>query len=198
MNMRRLIAVFVAVVASSGVAHAHDVSLEAGGFVGGHFFSDTNHLGRFVNTDNALNHSGLLGFRFAFNLIPRLAVEAELGLVPTTTQKGDNSVLMFGYRLQGVVHILTGRVRPFVLVGAGGMTSSSSNPVALSADTKGEIHAGLGVKADIGCNWGLRLDTRVQFESATSGIYFTEDWEIALGLYGLFGKPITAQCTRSP
>ena len=109
-------------------------------------------------------------------------------------------MLAFGWRAHVLVHILTGRVRPFVLVGGGGLTSSPSDPPLLPGDnrqyqdTRGELHGGVGLKVDIRCNWGVRVDARVQFEQATQGIYFTEDWEVNGGLYGVFGKPIVAKC----
>jgi hypothetical protein len=123
-----------------------------------------------------------------------LSIETELALMPTTTPLNNATVLAFGWRLHGLVHILTGRWRPFVLVGGGGLTSSPSDPTVQYQDTRGELHAGVGLKADIRCNWGLRADARIQFEQATKGVYFTEDWELTLGLYGVFGKPIVARC----
>jgi hypothetical protein len=184
------------ILASAAPAHAYDLAFEVDGFAGGHFFSDSNKLGRHAGTerDFKLQHSGMVGFRVGFGVIPRLTIEAELGIIPTVNQPPGDSVLAFGWRLHGLVHILTGRVRPFVLVGGGGFTASGSNPNHTVEGTRGEIHGGVGVKFDIRCNFGVRVDGRVQFGPATSGIYFTEDWEVTAALYGLFGKPVRDRC----
>jgi hypothetical protein len=194
--MRTLQLLVVAVVlAVAAPARAYDLSIEASGYAGVHIFSDTNKLGRHSGAvGNELNHSGLIGFRVGFLVHPRLALEAELAIIPTSTQPTGDSVLAFGWRAHALVHLMTGRVRPFVLVGGGGFTSSSSNPSVSFQDTRGEIHGGVGLKWDIRCSWGVRLDGRVQFGPATQGIYFTEDWELALALYGRFGKSIVESC----
>jgi hypothetical protein len=177
-------------------AHAYDLTFEVDGFAGGHFFSESNKLARHAGTarDFSLQHSGQVGFRVGFGIIERLFIETELAIIPTINQPPGDSVLAFGWRAHGLVHILTGRVRPFVLAGGGGFSASPSNPKNSVQDTRGEIHGGVGVKVDIRCNWGLRFDARVQFGPATRGVYFTEDWDLTLGIYGLFGKPVQNKC----
>jgi hypothetical protein len=101
---------------------------------------------------------------------------------------------MFGWRGHVLVHILTGRFRPFVLAGGGGITMSSADPTLVRQDTRGELHAGVGLKVDVRCHWGLRVDGRVQFEQAHAGVYFTEDWEIFAGIYASFGRDFTSTC----
>jgi OOP family OmpA-OmpF porin len=54
-------------------------------------------------------------------------------------------------------------------------------------DTRGELHVGAGLAVDIGCQWGLRADGRLQFGGATVGGIAT-DGEVMLSLYGVFGK----------
>lgn len=181
-------------------AHASDLVLETGAFFGGHLFSDRNRLGRRMNAsdDNVLKHSGQLGFRFGFVFHPRVSLEAELALSPTETKNGQASVLAFGYRAHLLVNILTGRVRPFVLAGAGGFTSSTSNSDVLVQGTRQEVHVGAGLMVDIGCQWGLRLDGRAQFGPSTKGLFFTTDGEINLSLYGRFGKSMTEKCKPAP
>jgi len=180
-----VVALVVLVGASS--AHAFDYRIELGGFLGGHFFSDSNGLGRYKgdSPDNQLRHSAALGIRLGFELHKRVVLEGELALMPTSTQT-NLQVLALGYRLHVLVHLATGRVKPFVLVGGGGFTSSSASSNILAQDTDGEIHAGVSLKVEVQKHWGLRLDGRVQFSPAISGIYFTQDYEVNLGLYGLF------------
>jgi hypothetical protein len=198
--MRNAIVVIAMLFAAGAprAARAYDAPVEVGAFAGGHYFSDTTRLGFIASNPHTISSSGLLGFRFGFVLVPRLELETELGLVPTQVESTGDSVLAFGWRAHALVHILTGRWRPFVVAGGGGFTSSTSNPANISTDTRGELHAGVGLKFDVRCNWGLRLDGRVQFEQAThaNSIYFTEDWDIALGVYGLFGRTINEKCQK--
>jgi hypothetical protein len=190
------VTIIAMVLLGTATARARDVPVEVGAFAGGHVFSTTSHLGFVAANPHQLADTGAFGFRFALEVIPRLALESELALAPTQAQVSGDGVLAFGWRGHAVVHILTGRVRPFVLVGGGGITTSSANPTTVREDTRGELHAGIGLKIDIRCNWGLRVDGRLQFEQATSGTYFTEDWEFFGGLYGRFGKSIAEKCHR--
>lgn len=192
----RTLTLVLALLLAPTFAHAKDLVLETGAFGGGHFFSDRNRLGRRLNAPdgNALEHGGLFGFRVGFLFHPRVSLETELALSPTNTKDSTASALIFGYRVQLLVNILTGRVRPFVLVGAGGFTSSSSNSDSFKQGTREELHAGAGLMVDIGCNWGLRLDGRAQFGPSTKGLFFATDGEVALALYGRFGKSITEKC----
>src|SRR5437868_8653825 len=190
------LAIIVVVLLGASTARAHDVPVELGAFAGGHFFSATSHLGFLPDNPHTLNNTGALGFRFALEVLPRLSLENELVLAPTQAVNTGDGVLTFGWHGQAVVHILTGRFRPFVLVGGGGITASSANPTVVKEDTRGEVHAGLGLKVDIRCNWGVRVDARVQFEQATAGIYFTEDWQLFGGVYGRFGRSIVEKCHK--
>jgi hypothetical protein len=184
------------VLLGATTARAYDVPVEVGAFAGGHGFSSSSHLGLVAGNPHSLNNTGAFGFHFALDFLPRLALENELVLAPTQAAQTGDGVLVFGWHGHAVVHILTGRLRPFVLVGGGGITASSSNSSTVREDTRGELHAGVGLKFDIRCNWGLRADARVQFEQATSGTYFTEDWEVFGGIYGRFGRSIAEKCHR--
>jgi OOP family OmpA-OmpF porin len=200
--MRNLILLSTLLLAPTA-AHAYDLKMETGAFVGLHIFSDASHLGRHDNapSTNQLNAGALFGFRVGFVLHRRLTLEAELTLVPTGSADSQASVLAFGYRAQLRVDIMTGRFRPFVLAGGGGWTSSSSNSDVVAQQTRAELHAGVGVAADIGCQWGLRLDGRLQFGDATMGSVAT-DGEVMLSLYGVFGKHAeegaNGRCKRVP
>jgi hypothetical protein len=190
------IAIIAMVLLGASTARAYDVPVEVSAFAGGHFFSSTTHLGYLPDSPHQLDHTGAFGFRFALDVLPRLALESELMLAPTQASGTGDGVLAFGWRGHALVHILTGRWRPFVLVGGGGITASSSNPATIREDTRGELHLGVGLKFDVRCNWGVRVDTRLQFEQSTTGVYFTEDWEVFAGLYGRFGKSIAEKCHK--
>jgi hypothetical protein len=191
------IVIIALVLGFAATARAYDVPIEVGAFGGGHIFSSTNHLGLVPDNPHALSNTGTFGFRVGFQLLRRLTLETELALSPTEAAVSGDSVLTIGWRGHALVHILTKRWRPFVLVGGGGVTASSSNATVVHEDTRGELHAGVGLKVDIRCNWGLRVDGRIQFEQATgNGTYFTEDYEVIAGVYGLFGHSIREKCVH--
>ena len=209
--------VFLAALALGGLAAGRAEALtpeyEAGVFLGAHFWNPQNGLGR-VNRmdDTSLQHSPSFGLRVGLGLHPHFFLEPEIALAPTETlsQRGDfdcttlapgqpcyrASYMTFGYRLSAVVPILTGRVRPFVLVGGGGLTGSSSNPNVVIADTVGEFHVGGGLKVDAGENWGFRLDGRALMMSGLlpagasegSDPKIVANGELLFSVYGRFGE----------
>jgi outer membrane protein OmpA-like peptidoglycan-associated protein len=175
---------------------ATPLHLDLGVFGGWHYFSSTNQLGIDVgntNPDLALSQSGTFGLRVGFIVHPYVSLEAELGLTPTgaSTAAGEAKALAINYRAHLLVHVLKGKIRPFILAGGGGNTLSSSNPDILKEDTDGEFHFGIGSKFDIQKNWGIRLDGRLYVVPTTNAdkIYATNDFEVLVGFYGLFGGP---------
>ena len=195
MRATRLAVVTTALLSLGTVAHADPLKVEIGVFGGYHLFSNTNQLGRDVGstTENRLKNSGTFGMRLGFIVHPLVELEAELGLIPTSakTSAGRATALDLGYRAHILVHVLKGKVRPFILAGGGGATLSSSNSTIVHEDTDGEFHFGVGLKGDIRPNWGMRVDARLYIEPSTTvgHIYATNDYEVTLGLYGLFGGP---------
>jgi len=178
----------------AGRAHSAPLQLDLGAFVGWHYFSSDNQLGIDVgNTDPdlKLSQSGTFGLRIGFIVHPYVSLEAELGLTPTgaSTALGEAKALALNYRAHLLVHVLRGKIRPFILAGGGGNTLSSSNPEVLHQDTDGEFHFGIGSKFDIQKNWGIRLDARLYVVPTTNvdKIYATNDFEVLVGFYGLFG-----------
>lgn len=204
-------------ILAPGAARA-DRNWELGGFLGGHFFSDTNKLGRAHDGDPfataagtapadvqlALSHQAMFGLRLGYFFIPRLGVEGELAFIPTSTRGGKDwpsqSVPVLAFRAHVLLHILTGRVRPFILAGGGAMVAMPSNPGALPEGTDAQplLHAGAGLKVDVDKerHWGLRLDGRILFPKDSTGKLFTQDWEVTLGVYGLF--PFTPAAVAEP
>lgn len=178
---------------------AYPLQLELGVFGGYHYFARDNQLGRDVGVsdENRLHQTGTFGLRLGFIVHPLVSLEAELGLTPTTasttTPAGtqDAFVMALNYRAHLLVHVLKGKIRPFLLAGGGGNTASSSNPLVIKQDTDGEFHVGIGSKFDIQKNWGIRIDGRLYVVPSTNQdkIYATNDFEATLGFYGLFGGP---------
>jgi outer membrane protein OmpA-like peptidoglycan-associated protein len=167
-------------------ARADEHKIELGGFVGWHVFSTTNELGVFDDMDSLAPDSALaFGARLGVNLHPRLALEAELAVVPSTA--GDANLTVFGWRGQFLVHLATeGKVRPFLLVGGGGMSASSGDSTEVAADTDMQLHGGAGLKLDVTDDWGLRLDGRVMLPPSSEDDSFTQDYEVLVGFYGRF------------
>src|SRR5262245_36027444 len=101
--------------------------VEIGVFAGTHIWNEDNELG--VNDNDTRTTTPEIGvaagLRFAFNLIPRLAIEAEGMINPTKTKAGDANLLLIGVRGHLVFHILEGQFRPFILAGAGGLINPS-------------------------------------------------------------------------
>lgn len=119
-------------------------------------------------------------------------LEMELALLPTLAVDEATSVLGFGYRVHGVVNFLTGRVRPFVLFGGGGLSTSSSDSDILRPDTTGSLDLGAGLKVDVKPSWGLRLEGRaVLVPGGGDAPALVLDGEILFGVYGrrVQGRP---------
>jgi len=180
-------------LAIAGTARAdYSPEYELGVFGGAHLWNPETGVGRLsASVDSQIAHGGLLGIRLGVGIHPRFMLETELGLAPSFTKSEQRSaqVLGFGYRLQGLLHILTGRVRPFVLAGIGGFTTSSSNVAVLAQDTTYSVGVGAGLKVDVGKNWGLRLDGRALLhKGVVGGPSMAADGEISLGVFGRFGS----------
>lgn len=190
-------------------AHAFTPEYELGAFGGVHLWNPQSGLGRFdeATTNNALHHGPAFGIRLGLGLHALFMLEGELALLPTSVNNqfkdpdgnpNTDQVLAFGYRLHGLFHILTGRVRPFLLVGGGGVSTSTSNPNIIQQQTTGSVDLGAGVKVNVRPNWGLRLDARaLMMPGYTGGPTLTPNGEVTLGLYGRFGELKTYTCNRN-
>lgn len=178
-------------------AHAINLIVEGGGFVGTQLFSKSNRLGRDATSPpgTQLRHSGILGMRLGFVIHPRVQLEGELGLTPTSTRDGSAAVLAVEFRVHALFNLLTGRVRPFLLFGGGGVTSSSSNPDTLRSESLGEMYFGAGVAVDVACGWGLRADGRAEIVRGL-GSYFTAEGELTASVYGRFGSYMKWKCAK--
>jgi OOP family OmpA-OmpF porin len=75
------------------------------------------------------------------------------------------------------------KLRPFALIGAGGMSISSSEPATVYNDEDFVLHGGIGVKYALADNWGLRVDVRALLPPSSASESITTDVEATLGLY---------------
>ena len=193
--------VLFGVLATQAATPAAQADVEVGMFGGGKFYSEDGSLARgraLGDPNSALQHSGVFGLRIAYLPIPRLALEGELGVSPTGMrgslsfpdgQPVPNSqaqAAVMPIRAHLLINVLTGRVRPFVLVGGGGHVSVPLSTGVLLTDAKGAIHAGAGLAFDVRPGWGLRFDGRfIMAESDTKVL--TPEGEVLAAVFGHFG-----------
>jgi OOP family OmpA-OmpF porin len=163
--------------------------LELGVFVGAHLFSDVNELGAYDHDPYGTSPADAFtfGLRLGGRVLPRLRLEGELALAPTHSRALDAGLMVIGWRAHATYDVFHGRVVPFVLLGAGGSTLSSSKPKVLYDDTDFVPEAGVGARVAIGPSWGLRVDGRMLLPPATTGPGSTVDWELLAGVYASYG-----------
>jgi outer membrane protein OmpA-like peptidoglycan-associated protein len=166
-----------------------DNEFEYGGFLGLHIFSKNNEIG-VVDVDDAVSpsNSAAIGGRISYALTSMFSAEGELGFIPSKVRDSTAELLNVVYRLQLVVH-LTGvdkKLRPFAVVGLGGMHATSSEPATVADDDDFVFHGGVGLKYRLGETWGLRLDARVLFPPSSASDSLTNDLEALVGLYKTF------------
>jgi hypothetical protein len=180
--------VFVSALALLLVQSPAQAEWEVGTFLGIHHFSANNRLGRYpLDTDDtSLDTAPTLGLRAAF--IPKLrwGVEAEVSAAPTATKDSLSGVTVVRAGAHLIVNLLVDRVRPFVLLGAGGAFSQPSNPLYFRRDADASAHGGVGLRFDVNPDIGIRADLRLMTASdvRTNGVAL--DVAASLGCYGRF------------
>jgi outer membrane protein OmpA-like peptidoglycan-associated protein len=151
---------------------------EFGVNAGAHFFNKKSGLGRNKNEDEGFSPktSVALGGHLTLNFNHWVSVEGEALWMPTHSRfsdaEGGAKMNVFGYRGSVVVHLVPhGPVRPFLMVGYGGMSSIANTSVGskIRSDDDSELHAGVGVKIALGQHAGLRLDGRILVPPAIFG-----------------------------
>jgi OOP family OmpA-OmpF porin len=176
-------------LALAGPLDRIDVSVAAGG----HVFSDNVELG----VDDFMDEPGpsssaLFGGRFAFAVIPRLAGEAELVLIPTKDDVAGDSAVVLGIRAQARFDILTGKLRPFVVAGYGGHVIRGGSP-QMDDDADQAYHWGGGVRYALGRRLDLRVDFRHLIVPDRTETGATSDFEASAGVAFKFGGPKPVQ-----
>ncbi|HEY0708039.1 MAG TPA: OmpA family protein [Polyangia bacterium] len=138
---------------------------EFGLYAGAHFFDNEHHLRLFSDDSEYLSPKdrGAFGLRFGFQLNPHVSLEADGWWTPTRSRslnadkKTDMSV--FGYRASLLVDFVgRGPFRPFLMAGAGALSSVVQNENILPNDTDPVFHAGVGAKVFLTPRVGLRVD----------------------------------------
>jgi len=179
----------VTLVFACAAAHADEDPLELGFFGGAHIFSHTNELGAYDDDPSGTSpeNAFTFGIRLGRRIVPRVRVEAELALTPTTSRTGDADLFVIGWRAHALFEILRGPIAPFVLVGIGGSTVSSEKNRVIHEDTDLVPEGGVGVHIALAPDWGVRLDGRILLPPSTVGSGSTVDWEVLGGVYATFG-----------
>lgn len=176
----------------SGVAAA-EPRLELGGSLGGHSFSKTSELGANDDTtDPGPDSSELVGVRAAYVVLPRVAVEGELNLIPTKDDVLGDRVMVYGLGVHARVDLLTGKIRPFVVAGVGMNVLRSSSP-QMQNDVDQAYHWGLGVRWAMSERVDLRVDARQVIVPDRTHDGATSDYELMLGAtyrIGTIARPL--------
>ncbi|KIG14284.1 putative internalin [Enhygromyxa salina] len=130
-----------------------------------------------------------LGVRAGFYPLRFFGVEAEGGVMPSSTRDDSGSALLYTVRGHLVGQLGLWSVTPFVLVGAGALGVSSGREV-LGNDTDPALHFGGGVKVYINRYVSLRLDIRdiVSYKSGVENVFISHSPEILLGLSVTLGR----------
>jgi OOP family OmpA-OmpF porin len=179
----------VLTIAHFSTVHA-DNRMELGGFIGEHVFNNDNELGVYDSADaDSLDSSITFGMRLGVALGSMFGVEGELALMPTQSKQMNSDVLAIGWRAHGIAQFGQARVRPFLVLGLGGLTSSPTDD-SFRSDTDLGIYTGIGAKIRVEDNWGIRLDARLFVQPSSVGDDLTTDFEVVAGLYKTFpAKP---------
>lgn len=171
----------------SGVAAA-EPRLEVGGSLGGHAFSKTSELGANDDTtDPGPDSSGMVGVRAAYAVVPRIAIEGELNLIPTKDDVLGDRVMVYGLGVHARVDLLTGKIRPFAVAGVGMNVLRSSSP-QMQNDVDQAYHWGLGVRWAMSERVDLRVDARQVIVPDRTHDGATSDYELMLGATYRIGK----------
>jgi outer membrane protein OmpA-like peptidoglycan-associated protein len=166
------------------------ISLEA--FGGGHFFAEGANLGvaSAPEATAGAHSNAALGVRASIGIGPWLAAEAELLGMMTTDRTYQRQAGILGYRLNAIAYVLPGKLRPFILVGAGPMqvvSTKAEGKAGLVRDLEGEFHVGLGLSYRVIDHLALRADVRAVQMPGKQLWSLTADFEAMAGVSFIFG-----------
>jgi OOP family OmpA-OmpF porin len=138
---------------------------EFGLYGGAHFFAQKHGLREFSDVPELYSpkDAGVFGARFTLNLNQYVSLEGDGYWSPTRTRGRDPGVYtkmsVFGYRASVLIDFVgNGPFRPFVQLGAGGMSSIVDNEELMPNDQDPVVHGGLGFKVFFTPRIGIRAD----------------------------------------
>ncbi|HET6151028.1 MAG TPA: OmpA family protein [Polyangia bacterium] len=162
------------------------------GVTGGlHIFAKDLELG--IVDDASLpspKNSGLFGLRAALAFNSVLSVEIEGVGIPGGDRLHNYRLFIVGWRGHLLLHLLDGKLRPFVLAGAGALSvvdTVGTEYDEIKKDTDMAFHAGVGLKYALTPMFGLRIDARALAVPNTEDKKFSPDFEFMGGLTFTFG-----------
>ncbi len=171
------------------------VSLQIGGFLEG-FVPSSQH--EFYNDSETMQVpmgavGGGFGARIALFPLPFLGIEADGSLLRSSLEQGRDPVNLYGFGVHLIGQTpskINGNIRPFGLVGVGGMGLQSSAD-ALGSDLDAVGYVGAGVAVDLSKTLVLRGDGRlIRAPAATDGMMEvktgTNHFTFAVGVSGVF------------
>jgi outer membrane protein OmpA-like peptidoglycan-associated protein len=172
--------------------------LELGGLFGPRLFSDQSVLGEHDEMATSLGNTVVFGLRVGKPLTSWLAVEGELAMTPATTRDYDLGV----FWLEPRAHLrfqLPGRVRPFVVLGAGAPSALSNGKSVYPNGVTGEGYGGAGISFRPGRGVGLRFDLRVSMlpTRGSANWKVTAEGELTAGLWFVLGGKKRAAATAA-
>jgi len=161
------------------------VAVQLGGFVGGFIPSNDHEFYDYMSTTQVPMGSIAPGFgvRAALFPLPFLGIEVD-GTLMRSSLDGRDSVNLFGFGAH-LIGQLPGKIRPFGLVGVGGMGLQSNDDV-LGSDVDAIGYAGLGVAIDVAKNIALRGDGRILRAPAAEVETGTDHFSFSVGVSGVF------------
>jgi OOP family OmpA-OmpF porin len=177
--------------------------IELGLAAGDHVFSNSVELGVGDDmTEPGPVSGGMIGTRVGVPILPRLAVEGELMIIPTKDDVLGDAVTVFGMRTHVRFDFLTGKWKPFVVVGAGMHVLRSSSP-QMSNDVDQAYHWGVGLRYAFADSWEARIDLRQLIVPDRTINGATSDFESTAGITYRFGakppmKPLPPPIVEEP
>jgi hypothetical protein len=188
----RLSSLLVVLAPSLAVAD----KFEAGLAIGGHSFDPQGALGASqVMSDPGPVDAGMLGARFGVAFTKRLAAEAEVMLIPTEDDVLGDEATVYASRAHARLDLMTGKLRPFLVAGAGVLSLRSDSPQLLD-DDQVELHWGAGLRYQIGKRFDIRLDLRhlVTADRTDDGLAHNYETTMSFGIrFGGKPKPVVRE-----
>lgn len=176
------------VAAGARPAAAGGGEVSVGVTTGAHLFADDLELGVADAPGQGAPASGvLIGARLGVRLLARVSLEGELALVPTSERMSGEAIDVLAYRAQAAVDLVRrGRLRGFLVAGAGVLDLTASGVPTMEDDTDIALHWGAGAGLALSSTFELRLDGRHLLLPDVSQSGASSDVELTAGLSWTF------------
>jgi outer membrane protein OmpA-like peptidoglycan-associated protein len=178
--------------AESAADTGRGTSFDVGLFAGGHFFNANANLGVAATPDASAGpkSNALAGLRAGLGLNGWSTLEVEVFGMLTADRTYQRRADLFGYRLNLLAYLLSGNLRPYLLVGAGAIevaVTQADGNAGLVHDRDGEFHVGGGIDYRLRDHLALRLDGRAVQMPGKQDAALAADIEGTLAVAFVFG-----------